>query len=386
MRNLDDIHEWFLSRGLPVVLDRRVRSRELIDRAAPMIGVAGAGVALYELISTDNDTRSIVLMILLGVVALLMAAQPLVLTALQRVGTIRADVVRRALSWLVIAIFVVALPATDTGSWPEAAAKMPAFLLAALVLIWLTYLGAGSIGLWALRYASTQFGALGTLMSRALPLLMLTVVVFFTGELWQLSARITRERLWQTIGFLALTATVFMVATVRDELNNLRENRAERPAPAALLAGTPLADLTGADGPEPPRPALRWPERLNVLLVMVVSQAIQVVFFTTGVFAFFMLLGIVAVPHDVMALWSNEAACPSGAAPPCSGTWCGIRIGVPQTLIHMSLLVAVLSGLYFTVNSSIDPQYRTRFFEPLIADVAVSLAGRDVYLSASQRI
>jgi hypothetical protein len=52
----------------------------------------------------------------------------------------------------------------------------------------------------------------------------------------------------------------------------------------------------------------------------------------------------------------------------------------------MSLLVAVLSGLYFTVNSSIDPQYRTRFFEPLIADVAVSLAGRDVYLSASQRI
>ncbi|OHT86477.1 hypothetical protein [Mycobacteroides saopaulense] len=381
MRNLEEVHEWFLSRGLPVVLDRRVRSRELLDRAAPMIGVAGAGVSLYELVSTDNDTRSIVLMVVLIVLALLLAAQPLVLTALQRLGTVRGDTVRRILSWLVIAIFVIMLPLADTGSWTAAAATMPAFLLAALVLIWLTYLGAGSIGLWALRYASTQFGALGTLMSRALPLLMLTVVVFFTGELWQLSARMTRERLWQTIGFLALTAVAFMAVTVRDELASLRDNRAEQPASAALLAGTPLADLIDGDAP---RPALRWPERLNVLLVMVVSQAIQVVFFTTGVFAFFMLLGIVAVPHDVMALWSSEAVCPSGAVPPCAGTWFGIRIGLPQTLIHMALLVAVLSGLYFTVNSSVDPQYRSRFFEPLIADVAVSLAGRDAYLMASR--
>ena len=46
----------------------------------------------------------------------------------------------------------------------------------------------------------------------------------------------------------------------------------------------------------------------------------------------------------------------------------------------MSLFVAVLSGLYFTVSTSVDPLYRQRFFEPLIADVAVSLAGRDAYL------
>jgi len=46
----------------------------------------------------------------------------------------------------------------------------------------------------------------------------------------------------------------------------------------------------------------------------------------------------------------------------------------------MSLFVAVLSGLYFTVSTSVDPLYRKRFFDPLIADVAVSLAGRDAYL------
>lgn len=49
--------------------------------------------------------------------------------------------------------------------------------------------------------------------------------------------------------------------------------------------------------------------------------------------------------------------------------------------MHTSLFVAVLSGLYFTVSTSVDPLYRQRFFDPLIADVAVSLAGRDAYLA-----
>jgi hypothetical protein len=57
---------------------------------------------------------------------------------------------------------------------------------------------------------------------------------------------------------------------------------------------------------------------------------------------------------------------------------------VPQTIVHMSLLVAVLSGLYLTVSTSVDPLYRERFFTPLIDDVAVSLAARDAYLDSER--
>ncbi len=118
---------------------------------------------------------------------------------------------------------------------------------------------------------------------------------------------------------------------------------------------------------------------------MVVSQAIQVVFFTAGLFAFFLVLGgIVAVPDDVAVLWASEEACVVGQ-PPCPGTWFGIHVSVPQTVVHVSLFVAVLSGLYFTVSTSVDPLYRERFFDPLIADVAVSLAGRDAYLALESR-
>ena len=213
-------------------------------------------------------------------------------------------------------------------------------------------------------------------MSRALPLLMITVVVYFTGELWQLAARMPRQRLWQTIGFLAVVAIVFMVTTIRDEVRALRDDRAEQTESAKLLAGTPLQAEAGH---QPVRTPLSLAEQVNVIAVMVVSQAIQVVFFTAGLFAFFLALGIVAVPDDVAVLWSSEETCPVGE-PPCPGTWFGVHVPVPQTIVHVSLFVAVLSGLYFTVSTSVDPLYRERFFTPLIDDVAVSLAGRDAYL------
>jgi hypothetical protein len=303
-------------------------------------------------------------------------AAPFALTLLHRTGTPLGEAARRSGALLVMGTFVIVMPVMVSGWSGAAAAEAPTFLLISLLAIWLTYLGFGSIAAWAFRFAWVQFGALGTLMSRALPLLMITVVVYFTGELWQLSARMTRQRLWQTIGFLAVVAILFMVTTIRDEVRALRDDRAGTTDPKALLAGTPLADLVDHD---PVRTPLSRGEQVNVVAVMVVSQAIQVVFFTAGLFAFFLALGIVAVPDDVTVLWSAEQSCPVGQ-PPCAGTWFGIHVPVPQTVVHMSLFVAVLSGLYFTVSTSVDPLYRQRFFEPLIADVAVSLAGRDAYL------
>jgi hypothetical protein len=295
---------------------------------------------------------------------------------LHRAGTTLSEAGRRTAALLVMALFVLGLPFAGSGFSGLAAAEVIGFAIVAVIAIWLTYVGIGSIVLWAFRFAWVQLGALGTLMSRALPLLMLTVLVYFTGELWQLSARMSRERLWQTIGFLAVVAIVFMVTTIRDEVRALREDRAERSDAATLLAGTPLAIN---EGTEPARSALSPAEQVNVVAVMVVAQAIQVVLFTAGLFAFFLALGIVAVPDDVAVLWSSEQSCPLGE-PPCPGTWFGIHVPVPQTIVHMSLFVAVLSGLYFTVSTSVDPLYRQRFFDPLIADVAISLAGRDAYL------
>jgi hypothetical protein len=380
--DLRKIHEWFLQRGLPLVLTRRVRRRALIPRSAPMISGVGAITAvtmmLADLTGGDPDYGYA---IRLGVIAAVLVAAPFVLYLLHRLGTSLGEAARRSAGLLVMTIFVVIMPVTVSGWSGAALAEVPAFLLVSLVAIWLTYIGFGSIALWAFRFAWLQLGALGTLMSRALPLLMLTVVVYFTGELWQLAARMPRQRLWQTIGFLALVGLLFVVTTIRDEVRALRDDRAEQNDPEELLVGTPLG---GHLDHTPARTPLSRPEQVNVVAVMVVSQAIQVVFFTAGLFAFFMALGIIAIPDDVTVLWSSQESCTVGE-PPCPGTWFGVHVPVPQTVVHVSLFVAVLSGLYFTVSTSVDPLYRERFFDPLIKDVAISLAGRDAYLEIEDR-
>ncbi|MDT5155127.1 MAG: hypothetical protein QOI01_6860 [Mycobacterium sp.] len=339
-------------------------------------GVGALTAATMLLADLTGGTSDYGYVLRLGIIAVTLVAAPFALYVLHRSNTTRGEAGRRTAALLVMAIFVVVMPVTVSGWSAAAAAEAPTFVVITLLAIWLTCIGFGSIAGWAFRFAWVQLGARGTLMSRALPLLMLTVVVYFTGELWQLAVRMTRQRLWQVIGFLALVALVFVVTTIRDEVRALRDDRAERNDPASLLAGTPLA----LSASEPiPRTDLSRAEQINVVAVMVVAQAIQVVFFTAGLFAFFLALGIIAIPDDVAVLWSAEQSCAVGQ-PPCAGTWFGVHIPIPQTVVHMSLFVAVLSGLYFTVSTSVDPLYRQRFFDPLIADVAVSLAGRDAYL------
>jgi hypothetical protein len=379
--DMQQIHDWFLGRGLPLVLTRRVRSRDLIVRSAPVVSGVGALTAATMLLAEITaDAPDFGYALRLGVIAAVLAAAPFALYLLHRSGTRLGEAGRRSTGLVVMAIFVVVMPVTVDGWSGAAAAEAPIFVLITLLAIWLTYIGFGSIALWAFRFAWVQFGALGSLMGRALPLLMLTLLVFFSGELWQLAARMTRQRLWQVIGFLALVALLFVVTTIRDEVRALREDRAEQTDPSDLLAGTPLAGTLDDD---PARTPLSKAEQFNVVAVMVVSQAIQVVLFTAGLFAFFLALGVIAIPDDVAVLWSAEQTCSVGQ-PPCAGTWFGVHIPVPQTIVQTSLFVAVLSGLYFTVSTSVDPLYRQRFFEPLIADVAVSLAGRDAYLALEE--
>ena len=364
--NTAAVHEWFLHRGLPLVLTRRVRSRQLIARSAPVVAGVGALVVVTMLLADWTSAEPDVdYLVRSAVIAAVLAAAPSGLHALHQRGTAASEA------------GVLVVPIVSEGWSADALAEVPVFLAVSLVAVWLTYVGFGSIALWAFRFAWVQLGALGTLMSRALPLLMLTVVVYFTGELWQLSARMSRERLWQTIGFLSIVALLFMIATIRDEVAELRRDRSEQTDPAALLVGTPLQSSRATP---PARTALSPGEQFNVVAVMVVAQAIQVVLFTAGLFAFFLALGMIAIPDEVTVLWSSETSCAVGE-PPCAGTWFGINIPIPQTVVHTSLFVAVLSGLYFTVSTSVDPLYRQRFFDPLIADVAVSLAGRDAYLA-----
>jgi hypothetical protein len=163
-----DIHEWFLGRGLPLVLTRRVRSRRLIPRSAPVVSGIGAIIALTTLIADISDGHvDAGTVVRLGVMTAVLTTAPFALYLLHRAGTTRSETGRRSAALFVMALFVIGFPVVDRGWTGLTAAEVAGFGVIALLAIWLTYLGIGSIVLWAFRFAWVQFGALGTLMSRA---------------------------------------------------------------------------------------------------------------------------------------------------------------------------------------------------------------------------
>ncbi|MGH3582779.1 MAG: hypothetical protein ACRDUB_14420, partial [Mycobacterium sp.] len=138
------VHEWFLHRGLPLVLTRRVRSRGLVERSAPMISAVGALTAVTMLLAEVTDERPDYYYALrLGVIAAVLLAAPFALTVLHRLDSRLGETGRRSGAWIVMAIFVAIMPLTVSGWTGEAAAEAPVFVLISLLAIWLTYLGFG---------------------------------------------------------------------------------------------------------------------------------------------------------------------------------------------------------------------------------------------------
>ena len=74
-------------------------------------------------------------------------------------------------------------------------------VLVALVLI-LTACGVGAVLGWAVRMTLSHLSAVGTMAVRALPLVMLTVLMFFNTYAWTMAATISRRRLWLAMLFL----------------------------------------------------------------------------------------------------------------------------------------------------------------------------------------
>jgi len=241
-------------------------------------------------------------------------------------------------------------------------------LAAVVVLTLLVRTGIGSILSWAAQSAVAQVRAIGTLASRALPLLLLVVMFsFFTAELWQAVERLSPGRLWLVVGFLTVIGALFMASMLSDEV---KEAKSWTLAPGtSALRGTPFQDGT----PVPERRALSRSERSNIALVLFFAQAVQIVAYGVLVFAFFIVFGVLILRPEVVTEFAGRQSAP--------GTLLGVPLPVSSALVNVSLFLAVFSGLYFAASTATDARYRRSFFEPLLEDVKISLAARDIYLA-----
>lgn len=364
---------WFLQRGLPSVLTRRARWRRLWSRSAPMLAAYAmlhcSGIPIYlitrgedvNIVDTPTPTEWLILA--------LIAAAPIAITLagwlVSRLpsGRGRAIAATVAISVVGTVIMVQAGPA-----------HLPQAAVAALVMLLLTASGLGSVLGWAVRMTLSHLASIGTLAVRALPVVLLTTLVFFNGNVWIMSAAISGERLVLALTFLVSIAVAFVVSSTVERVRPMLRSPASVPKDSELLADTPFEPL-----PDPPAtPALTRTERVNVVFVLAVSQLAQIMVVAVMTAAIYFMLGLIVLTTDLLREWAHSTA--------NSSTVLGFTVPVPYPLIHMCLVLGALTFMYISARAAGDDEYRSRFLNPLIDDLHATLTARNRYRGGLARV
>jgi hypothetical protein len=193
----------------------------------------------------------------------------------------------------------------------------------------------GVIARWAARRTLAEVGVMFPLVTRALPLLLLfTTFLFINTEVWQVASSLPRSILWTAVLLFAAVAVAFLLVRLPEELDGVTER-----------IGDGGAGLNGR-------------QRANLLLVLLVTQALQVLALAAAVFGFFVVFGLVAIQPDVVEAWIGH--------PPTERHWdvggLDVELPVSNELFQVSVFLAAFSGLYFTVYAVSDSTYREQFF------------------------
>lgn len=234
---------------------------------------------------------------------------------------------------------------------------------------------------WAVRRTFGSLGLMFPLVTRALPLLLLFITfLFINAEVWQVAASLDGGVLWVAVLLFAALAVGFLMVRLPEELDNV-DDEVESKQLIDACAGTPLenaarglagrVDRVGAVDAE-----VNGLQKANLVLVLLVAQALQVLLLALAVFAFFIVFGVVAMEPEVVSTWTGGALHQIDGP---LGEVTGTRLS--QELIRVSTFLAAFSGLYFTVYAVTDELYRRQFFSVVIRELERAVSARVAYRS-----
>jgi hypothetical protein len=119
---------------------------------------------------------------------------------------------------------------------------------------------------------------------------------------------------------------------------------------------------------------LRPAQRLNVALVIIVSQALQILLVTMLVWLFFATFGALLVDVDVIAEWTGEQPQILFRIPFIDD------VVVTRQLLRAAFGIAAFSGLYYAVAMLVDATYRDEFVGELKEKLRSTFLIRAEYL------
>jgi hypothetical protein len=361
---------WFLVHGLPSVLRPGALFRNAWQRSAPAL-TAGAVVALNSVLvvavtgehtvdihGTPTRSQWFVLLFLL----LVLPVATLTGWSVSKINSLRGRGIVSA-----TAISIILLSSVWGGPSPHQVANLSVDVGIVAVILLFTVTGIGSILDLAATEALSNLKLARQLFFRALPVVLLTVLVFFNTLVWTMAATVSRGRLWLALLFLYAVAAAFLISATMDQVRPILRPDAKVPGDDARLEGTPFETLPD----RPRRVQLSRLEVLNVVVVVAVSQILHVLTVAVVTAAIFLLLGLILLSPEVVALWTHNGS--------TDGQVLGMTLPIPEALIQTTMFLAALTFMYLSARVVDDPEQRTQFVDPIIDNLRLALVARDRY-------
>ncbi len=299
------------------------------------------------------------------------------------VDDLRADVRRRLHRSRVAVVLVVAgvlgvaagvavglLAKDDEGTNGFTAGATVGLVVVAVYA--LRALKTGTIARWAAGRALGSLGLLVPLATRALPMLLLFITfLFINTEVWQVANALSPGVLGGSVLFFGLAAVFFLVSRLGEELDDVDDLESTE-AVVAACRDTPLQEEARGLAARGEKLAVDSQvlglEKANLVLALVVAQAVQVFLLAVAVSTFFIVFGAVAIDDDVIASWVAGGA--------------DYELGqhvVSVQLLKVAIFLGSFSGLYFTVYAITDATYRQQFFTEILRELERAVGVRAVY-------
>lgn len=368
--------EWFLRRGLPHFIAHYSATRDVLTRAVPVLTL----IFLIEVANAPKRTFPIWLDAVAVAVgfAILLGAWMIANAFRGRRLLQRPDDV----GLFEVAVFVLAPPAIPLvfgGQWRSAivTAAVNVALLGVVYLV--TSYGLVPMTRWAAGETLHGLNAVVGLFVRALPLLVLFVTfIFLQNEAWQITADLYGPFYWIVLAVFPVVGALFAAIRLPKEIGQLSRFESWETL-VGRVERTPMAPLLhrGLDAPVSVTPPLGRRQWGNVGLVVLFSQALQVVLVSIMVFAFLLFFGFVVVTEPTVAGFID--------GPPhvlaTLDLW-GRQMVLTEQLLRVTGFLTVFSGFYFAISVLTDDTYRAEFLEEVVGEMRCSLAVRAVYLAA----
>ena len=339
----------FRRAGLPLLTENYSASEDIFNRAVPLLGL----VLVLELLGPLNKNFST-----LGNIAAVATALLLMLVALGVINRMRGREffsLPRKVGRPELAAFVIIpalLPGIISDHW--GIATLTALFNLALLFLILGVVGFGLISIvrWALARLLGELSRSLGLLVKAVPLLMIfSLILFLTPELWQVFSQLPDESLLLLVGLFVLLGSAFLIARVPHEVEDL-----EREA--------------GAGGPP-----LRKGQRINVGLVLFVSQSLQVLLVALAVAVFFVIFGLLTIGADTVASWTTH---PADVL--FEFDLAGREAAMTRELLRVATAIASFTGLYFAISMLTDDLYRKELLSRITDEMKQTFVRRAEYL------